>query len=130
MSSGATYAPNPEPARPTQPGSAVLKPGQPLAQPAMSTPAREATIYFYRQRRFEGAAFKPSFCPNARGRRAAKIGDGCLVYRAKYHHHPEMLDQLVLEYISSIPPATYELFGNKEFVSAPHETTQPFIYHE
>jgi hypothetical protein len=63
-------------------------------------------------------------------RRAAKIGDACLAYRAKYQHYPEKLDQLVPEYVSSVPPATYGWFGNKEFVYAPHETTEPFIYYD
>ena len=63
-------------------------------------------------------------------RRAAKLGDACLAYRAKYKRYPERLDQLVPEYVSSVPPATYGLFGNEEFVYAPHETWQPFIYYE
>jgi hypothetical protein len=62
-------------------------------------------------------------------RRAAKIGDACLAYRAKYQRYPEKLDQLVPEYIPSVPPASYELFGNKKFSYAPHETTEPFIYY-
>ena len=52
-----------------------------------------------------------------------------LAYRAKYQHYPEKLDQLVPEYVSSIPSATYGLFGNEKFSYAPHETTEPFIFY-
>ena len=48
-------------------------------------------------------------------RRAVKLGDACLAYRAKYHHYPKHLEELVPEFISSIPLARYGLIGGDSF---------------
>jgi hypothetical protein len=62
-------------------------------------------------------------------RRAVKLGDACLAYRAKHGHYPERLDQLVPEYVSSVPPASYGLLADEEFSYAPHEGSEPFLYY-
>ena len=48
-------------------------------------------------------------------RRAVKLGDACMAYRAKYHHYPKDLDALVPEFISSVPVAKYGLRGIEPF---------------
>jgi hypothetical protein len=63
--SAATFAQSPNPATPTPSANAVLTPAQPAATATAPTapaaPASEqATIYFYRPKRFEGYALKPS----------------------------------------------------------------------
>jgi hypothetical protein len=42
-------------------------------------------------------------------RRAARVGDACLAYLAKYHHYPQDLNALVPEFISYVPVARYGL---------------------
>lgn len=42
-------------------------------------------------------------------RRAVKLGDACLAYRAKYHHYPKDLEALVPEFIPSVPVPKYGL---------------------
>jgi hypothetical protein len=46
-------------------------------------------------------------------RKAVKLGDACLAYRAKYHHYPQDLNALVPEFISSVPAARYGLFSDR-----------------
>jgi len=61
--------------------------------------------------------------------RAAKLGEACRAYRAKYHHYPEGLDELVPEFIKSVPPATAGILGEDNFVYSSHEGPEPFIYY-
>jgi hypothetical protein len=63
-------------------------------------------------------------------RRAVKLGDACLAYHAKYSHYPKHLDDLVPEFISSVPAAKNGILGEDDFFYAPHETSEPFIYYE
>lgn len=35
--------------------------------------------------------------------RAVKLGQACQAYHAKYHHYPERLDDLVPEFVASVP---------------------------
>jgi hypothetical protein len=63
--SAVAFAQSPNPVAPTPPASAVLNPGQPVATATPPTtsvaPASEqATIYFYRPKRYEGYGLKPS----------------------------------------------------------------------
>jgi hypothetical protein len=63
-------------------------------------------------------------------RRAVKIGDACLAYRAKYNRYPERLDQLVPEYFSSVPPARYGILSGEDFSYSADDGPQPFLYYE
>ena len=49
-------------------------------------------------------------------RRAVKLGDACLAYRAKYHHYPKNLQALVPEFVPSVPVARYGLLGGDRFM--------------
>ena len=64
-------------------------------------------------------------------RRAVKLGDACLAYRAKYHHYPENLKALVPEFISSVPVARYGLAGGDSFfyISAENDR-EPMLFYE
>ncbi len=99
-------------------------------------------------RRFRNSAFKVMACigilflgilavgvtnhirNNLTERRAVKLGEACLAYHAKYNRYPEHLDDLVPEFISSVPAARIGIFGEDDFSYAPHETSEPFIYYE
>jgi hypothetical protein len=48
-------------------------------------------------------------------RRAVKLGDACLAYRAKYHHYPKTLDALAPEFISYVPVPRYSLLPSETF---------------
>jgi hypothetical protein len=61
--------------------------------------------------------------------RAVDLGKACQAYRAKYHHYPERLDDLVPEFIRSVPRATVGIFGEDGFYYSSHEGTEPFIYY-
>jgi hypothetical protein len=59
--SGVVRAQSAEPVKATPAGNAILAPAPPSTQPpATVTPNQQATIYFYRPKRFEGYALKPS----------------------------------------------------------------------
>jgi hypothetical protein len=62
--------------------------------------------------------------------RAAKLGEACIAYRAKYHRYPEYLEDMVPEFVSSVPPAKIGILGEDDFHYAPHETSEPFLYYE
>jgi hypothetical protein len=62
-------------------------------------------------------------------RRAVKLGQACQAYRGKYHHYPERLDDLVPEFIASVPPATVGIFGDDYFEYSSHDGPEPFIYY-
>lgn len=61
--------------------------------------------------------------------RAVKLGQACQAYRAKYRHYPERLDDLVPEFVASVPPATTGIFGDDGFVYSSHDGPEPFIYY-
>ena len=64
-------------------------------------------------------------------RRAVRLGDACLAYRAKYHHYPKDLAALVPEFIPSVPVARYGLFLNDSFsYSSPQDDREPMLYYE
>ena len=64
-------------------------------------------------------------------RRAVKLGDACLAYRAKYHHYPKNLKALVPEFISSVPVARYGLFGGDHFsYFSQDDHREPMLYYE
>ena len=44
-------------------------------------------------------------------RRAIELGKACLAYHAKYQHYPQRLEELVPEFIPSVPVAKYALGG-------------------
>ena len=55
-------------------------------------------------------------------RRAIAIGNACLAYRAKYHQYPTELEELVPEFLSSVPPAKWgESFNYSRALNADHE---------
>ena len=63
--------------------------------------------------------------------KAVKLGDACLAYRAKYHHYPTDLRDLVPEFISSVPPAKYTLLGGDGFYYARMDSDrEPMLYYE
>jgi hypothetical protein len=68
-------------------------------------------------------------CNNLAKHRAVQLGDACLAYRAKYNRYPKRLENLVPEFISSVPPARTGILGEEGFFYAPNETSQPFIYY-
>jgi hypothetical protein len=64
-------------------------------------------------------------------RRAVKVGDACLAYRAKYHRYPKNLNALVPEFILSIPVARYGLLVNDSFFySSREDDREPMLYYE
>lgn len=64
-------------------------------------------------------------------RRAVKLGDACLAYRAKYHHYPKTLNVLVPEFIPSVPVARYGLLGNDHFIYASvNDDWEPMLFYE
>jgi hypothetical protein len=64
-------------------------------------------------------------------RRAVKLGDACLAYRAKYHRYPENLKALAPEFISSVPVARYGLLGGDRFMYFSQEDDrEPMLYYE
>jgi hypothetical protein len=64
-------------------------------------------------------------------RRAVKLGEACLAYRAKYHHYPKSLKALVPEFIPSVPVAKYGLLGGDRFIySSQEDEREPMLYYE
>lgn len=64
-------------------------------------------------------------------RRAVKLGDACLAYRAKFHRYPKDLESLVPEFISSVPVARYGLLGDDRFFYFHKEDDrEPMLYYE
>jgi len=66
---------------------------------------------------------------NLAQRHAAKLGEACQAYRAKYHHYPERLDNLVPEFLASVPAARVGIFGEDGFEYSSHDGPEPFIYY-
>ena len=73
-------------------------------------------------------------------RRAVKLGDACLAYRAKYQHYPQNLNALVPEFISSVPAPRYALVPDRftYFPRSSYSTTdevydlqnEPMLYYQ
>lgn len=63
-------------------------------------------------------------------RRAIKIGSACLAFHAKYQHHSGRLDELVPDFLPSVPVAKYTLGGNNFFYFSPPEGREPILYYE
>jgi hypothetical protein len=64
-------------------------------------------------------------------RRAVKLGEACLAYRAKYHHYPKTLEALVPEFASSVPVARYGLLGGDSFFYYSQDgDREPMLYYE
>jgi hypothetical protein len=62
--------------------------------------------------------------------RAIELGNACLAYHAKYQHYPQRLQELVPEFLSSVPPAKYTLGGGSFFYSAALSGKEPMLYYE
>ena len=65
-------------------------------------------------------------------RRAVRLGDACLAYRAKYHHYPNNLEALVPEFVPSVPVAMYGLlWGNwlQFSYSSNGDDREPMLYY-
>jgi hypothetical protein len=64
-------------------------------------------------------------------RRAVAIGKACLAYRSKYNHYPKTLDELVPEFMSSVPPAKYTLGASSSFFYIPgFDDREPMLFYE
>ena len=64
-------------------------------------------------------------------RRAVKLGEACLAYRAKYHRYPRDLQALVPEFISSVPVARYGVFEDDRFNYQSNEDNQePILFYQ
>lgn len=63
-------------------------------------------------------------------RRAVELGKACLAYHAKYNHYPQRLNELVPEFIPSVPVAKYTLGGNSFFYSSRSDGSEPMLYYE
>ena len=64
-------------------------------------------------------------------RRAVKLGDACLAYRAKYHHYPKDLEALVPEFIPSVPVSRYGLLGGDRFIyDSWQDDREPMLWYE
>jgi hypothetical protein len=63
-------------------------------------------------------------------RRATALGNACLAYHAKYQHYPQRLDELVPEFIPSVPAAKYTLGGGGNFFYYSRPTGgEPMLYY-
>jgi hypothetical protein len=62
--------------------------------------------------------------------RAIELGNACLAYHAKYQHYPHRLDDLVPEFVPSVPPAKYTLGGGSFFYSAGLSGREPMLYYQ
>lgn len=64
-------------------------------------------------------------------RRAVEIGQACLAYHAKYRHYPQRLDELVPEFLPSVPLAKYSLGGSAVFFYAWRpDGGEPMLFYE
>ena len=63
-------------------------------------------------------------------RRAIELGNACLAYHAKYQHYPQRLDELVPEFIPSVPLAKYTFGGGLFFYSAGLSGKEPMLYYQ
>jgi hypothetical protein len=63
-------------------------------------------------------------------RRAIKIGNASLAFHAKYQRYPHNLQELVPEFLSSVPVAKYTLGGDSFFYFSPPNGREPRLYYE
>jgi hypothetical protein len=63
-------------------------------------------------------------------RRAIMIGKDCLAFHAKYQRYPESLNELVPEFLRSVPPAKYTLWGAPFFYVSRPEGGEPILYYQ
>jgi hypothetical protein len=64
-------------------------------------------------------------------RRAIAIGKACLSFRAKYNRYPQTLQELVPEFMPSVPPARYSLGGHDSFIYIPRlDSREPMLFYE
>ncbi len=63
-------------------------------------------------------------------RRAIKIGNACLAFRVKYQRYPHRLDELVPEFLPSVPVAKYTLGGDHFFYFSAPSGREPMLFYE
>lgn len=63
-------------------------------------------------------------------RRAIRLGNACLAYRAKYNHYPHRLDELVPEFIPSVPAAKYTLSSSPFFYASRPNGDEPMLFYQ
>jgi hypothetical protein len=64
-------------------------------------------------------------------RRAIELGNACLAYHAKYQRYPNRLDELVPEFLPSVPLAKYSLGGSAVFFYASRpDGREPMLFYE
>lgn len=102
---------------------------------ALRTDRRLASLRFYKAAIYVMAATAILFTNALQNRmadaKAVKLGNACLAYRAKYHHYPTDLGDLVPEFISSVPPAKYTLTGRFFYDGNPltDNDREPMLYY-
>lgn len=62
--------------------------------------------------------------------RAIAIGNACLAYRLKYHQYPATLQELVPEFLPSVPFAKYTLTGDHFVYYSPPGGREPMLFYE
>jgi hypothetical protein len=62
-------------------------------------------------------------------RRAIEIGNACLAYRAKYHHYPAELENLVPEFLSFVPRAKWNGEGFRYSRSPLDADHEPMLFY-
>ena len=62
-------------------------------------------------------------------RRAIAIGNACMAYRAKYHQYPVTLQQLVPEFLPSVPRAKWD-GGNFNYSRGLEPNHEPMLWYE
>jgi hypothetical protein len=63
-------------------------------------------------------------------RRAIMIGNACLAFHLKHRRYPDRLDELVPEFLPSVPVAKYTLGGDHFFYFSPPSGLEPMLYYE
>ena len=58
------------------------------------------------------------------------IGNACLAFHLKYRRYPLRLDELVPEFLPSVPAAKYTLGGDHFFYFNPPSGLEPMLYDE
>jgi hypothetical protein len=61
-------------------------------------------------------------------RRAIELGKACLAYHARYQHYPQHLEELVPEFLPSVPVAKYTLGGFFHYYRP--TSGEPMLYYE
>jgi hypothetical protein len=63
-------------------------------------------------------------------RRAIKIGNACLAFRVRHQRYPHSLEELVPEFLPSVPVAKYTLGGDHFSYFNPPSGREPMLYYE